>query len=289
MQFDRLLATLGVDDATLAPSEREELDRDGFTTQPGALDREQVAGLRELCYRIVATESVPPDADGGSCHRIHHLFDRSPLFDVVWSHPRILAAIRHVVRGEFRPTALNYRSPIGGGGLQHLHSDNTWTTDGRYAYAQAIIPLVDLTEHNGPPRFVPGTHRLRHRSPADEMADVHAPHPREVRPLVAAGTAIIFNGTLWHSGTRNIGSEPRPVLHIGFGLRDPDNPGDGKTRPFIRAKTYERLAPAMRCFLDAAVIEPGTFAYTYEDETIKPFRDLANPAAFALPAAPAMS
>ncbi len=283
MQFPAMLAALGVGDQTLSASERTQLDRDGYAMLPGVLDAQQVAAIRALCEDIVANEEVPPDADGGSCHRLHFLIDRSPLFDPVWSHPRILAAIHHVLQDEFRPGNVNYRAPLPGGGLQHLHSDDTWTDDGRYGYAQAIIPLVDLTPTNGPARFVPGTHTVRGRGPSDEMADVHAPHPREVRPLAAAGTAIIFNGTLWHSGTKNESSACRPVLHVGFWLRHPNSARMGRNRDLIRTQTSERLSPLLRHFLDAPVIDGDGLAHTYQSEVVKPFRDLAKPAPFAVP------
>jgi hypothetical protein len=284
MLFQDMLSALGVLPDTLASAEREQLDRDGYTLLPGVIGAQHLADLRACCDDIIAREGVPSDADGGSCHRIHHLIDRSPLFDIVWSHPRILAAIWHVVQDEFRPSALNYRSPLPGGGLQHLHSDDTWTDDGRFAYAQAIIPLVDLSPENGGPRFVPGTHRLRGRGPGDEMADVRATHPREVRPMATAGSALVFNGTLWHSGTANMSTAPRPVLHIGFFLRHPNNPRMGGTNEIIRPETYARLSPVHRHFLDASVLSADTVAYAYQAEVLKPFQALRLPAPESIPA-----
>jgi hypothetical protein len=284
MPFQALLSALGVTEGTLSTAEAAELDRDGFTMLPGVLDAAQVAGIHRFCDDLIEHEGVSPDADGGSCHRIHYLIDRSPLFDVAWSHPRILAAIWHVLQDEFRPANLNYRSPLPGGGNQHLHSDDTWTDDGRYGYAQAIIPLVDITAENGAPRFVPGTHRERTKRPPHEMADVCAPHPREVKPSAKAGTAIIFNGNLWHSGTTNASAAPRPVLHMGFYLRHPNNARLGRGRELIRTETSERLSPSLRHFLDAPIIDPGGFAHAYQAEVLKPFRELASPTPVALTA-----
>ena len=45
------------------------------------------------------------------------------------------------------------------------------------------------------------------------MADRRDSHPGEVLLLAPAGTVVVFNSHLWHSGTLNRSSRPRRALH----------------------------------------------------------------------------
>jgi ectoine hydroxylase-related dioxygenase (phytanoyl-CoA dioxygenase family) len=77
----------------------------------------------------------------------------------------------------------------------------------------AIVPLVDFTAGNGATRIVPGSHRepLRDASRAPDR-----PHPRERLIGAPAGAAIVINGHVWHSGTKNRSDRRRDALQITF-------------------------------------------------------------------------
>jgi ectoine hydroxylase-related dioxygenase (phytanoyl-CoA dioxygenase family) len=63
---------------------------------------------------------------------------------------------------------------------------------------------------------VPGSHREPVR---DASAEAGRPHPRERIVTARAGAAIVFNGHLWHSGTKNTSGERRDALQIVFRRR----------------------------------------------------------------------
>ena len=71
------------------------------------------------------------------------------------------------------------------------------------------IYLAEMTLEQGPLYVVPGSHRW-HREP--EPDDVHRPHPDEVALVVPAGSAVAFDGQLWHTGSRNATDRPRRGL-----------------------------------------------------------------------------
>jgi hypothetical protein len=254
MRFDDILSALGADDQPLPPREQELMTRDGCVALPALFDQRQVAAFRELTEGFLERYRVPVD-EGDGASRIYQVVDLDPLFDLTWSHPRLLAAARWWLKDEFKPMSVNYRSAAPGMGQQGLHSDFVRTADGATSYCQAIVALVDFTEHNGPPRLVPGTH-VRTDGPADHMADTRQAHPHEIKLLGPAGTAFFFDGNAWHSGTLNRSAAPRPALHVGFMLRHADNAFMESQRGTIRRETYERLTRAQRNLLDFKVVDP---------------------------------
>jgi ectoine hydroxylase-related dioxygenase (phytanoyl-CoA dioxygenase family) len=52
------------------------------------------------------------------------------------------------------------------------------------------------------------------------MADPASHHPEEIVVTGKAGSVLIFNGHLWHSGTRNNNQHPRHALQYVFHARE---------------------------------------------------------------------
>jgi len=72
----------------------------------------------------------------------------------------------------------------------------------------ALWMIDAFTDDNGATRVVPGSHRLT-RPPPPSFAQPLARHPDERVITGAAGTVLVFNGHLWHSGRRNTSAGPR--------------------------------------------------------------------------------
>jgi ectoine hydroxylase-related dioxygenase (phytanoyl-CoA dioxygenase family) len=77
----------------------------------------------------------------------------------------------------------------------------------------AVVALVDVTEQGGATRVVPGTHTWRKLAPTNSH---DRPHPDERRIALTAGSALVFSGHLWHSGTRNDGAYRRDALQVTY-------------------------------------------------------------------------
>jgi ectoine hydroxylase-related dioxygenase (phytanoyl-CoA dioxygenase family) len=264
MTIQEALDALGVRDDTLSEAEKAQLDGDGFVPLPGMLTPDQVEKMRarldELVTRQVETVAAgvvtirertragtEPRHEAGA-DRLFDLVNKDPLFDTIWTHPRLLAAIAHVLQGEFKLSSLNFRAALPGQGHQGLHAD--WPVPvqpGDYYVCNSIWLLDDFTERNGATRVVPGAHR-NGKLPKDEMEDTAAPHPREVKLIAPAGTAVVFNSHVWHGGTRNDTPHPRRACHAYFGRRD--QPQQLDQRAYIQPDTYARLSDAARYILD---------------------------------------
>lgn len=245
------LTTLGVTDNTLSQAEKDMLDRDGYLPLPGILAAEQIARLNARLDELIALEGAEAGKEvhqEAGTTRLSDLVNKDPLFEVCFTHPRVLAAIAHVLGGDLRLSSLNYRAALPGFGLQGLHAD--WggaVAAGDYSVCNSIWLLDDFTEHNGATRVVPGSNRSG-KSPKDVMADPAQPHPDEVLLTAPAGTVVIFNSHTWHGGTLNRTDRPRRAMHSYFTRRALPQQLDQKA--YIRAETYARLSEAARFILD---------------------------------------
>jgi hypothetical protein len=246
----QVLENLGVHPDTLTRQEMDQLDRDGFLPLDDILTAELVDSLRMQVDQLLQLEG---DRAGIEVHqeagtdRLSDLVNKGAVFDVCFTHPRVLAAMAHVLHADFKLSSLNYRAALPGHGHQALHTD--WrepVTSGEFRVCNSIWLLDDFTEDNGPTRVVPGSH-LWGRLPADEMPDPAAPHPDERVLLAPAGTVVIFNSHLWHGGTLNRTPSPRRALHSYFCRRTERQQLDQQR--YLRDETRARLAAAARYVL----------------------------------------
>jgi ectoine hydroxylase-related dioxygenase (phytanoyl-CoA dioxygenase family) len=251
MDVSEALAALGVTDQTLSQAEKDRLDRDGYLPLAAILSAAQIARMAQRTDELIA---LGGDEAGKEVHqeagttRLSDLVNKDPIFEVCFTHPRVLAAIHHVLRGDLRLSSLNYRAALPGSGLQGLHVD--WSgavAPGDYYVCNSIWLLDDFTEVNGATRVVPGSHRSG-QAPKDAMLDPAQPHPDEVLLTAPAGTVVIFNSHTWHGGTLNRTDRPRRGLHSYFARRGQRQQLDQKA--YLRPETYQRLSPAARFILD---------------------------------------
>jgi ectoine hydroxylase-related dioxygenase (phytanoyl-CoA dioxygenase family) len=227
LAFEAALAELGVAASTLIDAERRALDGDGFVVLRDAMTPDECATLRDEFERAVAeAASAPPAApapgmreETGTRH-VAGLLSRGTLFRKVAFHPRVLAAVWHVLRRDFFLPGLAGRDPLPGFGQQALHTD--WTApartsdDGwRFDVVTALALLDDYTRENGATRLVPGSHRARSAAPKEVSAPAFV-HPRQQIVVAPAGSILVFNGHVLHSGTRHASSGPRRTLQYSF-------------------------------------------------------------------------
>lgn len=250
--FRRALAELGVEDDTLGPEEKACLEREGYLVLGGLIDADWLAGLRAAFDRLAGAEG----ADGGreahteaGTQRLGDLVNKDPVFDGVYTHPRVLAAVWHVLGRPFRLSSLNGREAMPGEGLQELHAD--WgdppAAGEPWHVVNSLWLLDDYTGRNGSTRVVPRSH-LERRPIGALVEDRLAPHPREVVLRAPAGTVVVINSHLWHGGTRNESGERRRVCHAYFAGREHGQ--QTCQQAHLRPETAARLSPAAAMILD---------------------------------------
>ena len=237
---EALLRSLGAQESTLSETEKSGLDRDGYVVLAQLLDTQQIARMRSALDDLIAQARLDPTWHAGGTLHLNDLVNDA-AFDPVWRSGRLLSAIVHVLGYDVRIGTVAYRGPKPGYGAQTLHADMMPTGSGEYQAATAIVALVDFTNDNGATRLIPGSHREARPVPPD--ADT--PHPEEVRIACPAGSAIVFNGHLQHSGTRNASQETRHALQITFARRRSSLYGTAR----IDNATLERVGDAAFLFL----------------------------------------
>src|SRR5579859_509810 len=251
MKLPEALIELGVTEQTLSPAEADALDRNGYLPLPNILSAEQIARIIERTDELIAMED---EAAGREVHqeqgatRLSDLVNKGPIFEICFTHPRVLAAIAHVLGGDLKLSSLNYRAALPGSGLQALHAD--WggaVKPGDYYVCNSIWLLDDFTESNGATRIIPGSQRSG-KTPRDVMAEPAQSQPDEILLTAPAGTVVIFNSHAWHGGTLNHTDRPRRALHSYFTRRGQKQQLDQKA--YLRPETFQRLSPAARYILD---------------------------------------
>jgi hypothetical protein len=248
------LHELGVSRRHLSAAEKARLDEDGFLPLPGILSAGQLQFIRCRLAELISAEGRQAGAEvhqEDGTDRLADLVNKDPVFDVCFTCPPVLAAIAHVL-GDFTLSSLNSRAALPGHGHQQLHAD--WgeaVSPGNYRVCNSIWLIDDFTEFNGATRVVPGSHRSA-RLPREVMADPTGRHPGEVKILGSAGTVVVFNGHLWHGGTRNVTGRPRRALHSYFCRRGLKQQLD--QRAYLRPETLARLSPAAQYILGGGVL-----------------------------------
>lgn len=251
MNVQEALTALGVRTDTLSQVEKDYLDENGYLPLPDILSPVTLDHIRRRTDELIALEGTEAGKEvhqEAGTTRLSDLVNKDLVFEICFTHPRVLAAISHVLRGDLRLSSLNYRAALAGAGLQALHVD--WSgavAPGDYWVCNSIWLLDDFTELNGSTRVVPGSQRSG-KTPKEVMADPSAPHPDEVILTAPAGTVVIFNSHTWHGGTLNRTNQPRRGLHAYFCRRSQEQQLNQKK--YIRPETYAHLSEAARFILD---------------------------------------
>jgi ectoine hydroxylase-related dioxygenase (phytanoyl-CoA dioxygenase family) len=184
------------------------LDRDGYAVLPALLDSAQ----RQRLLR--AFEAASTQEHGTQHVRLTDTTPERADWTALTTHPAVLAAAEHVLKTAFHVRDIHWRNPLPGFGQQGLHSDSPQRSQGSpYIVVTALWMLDAFTEQNGATRVVPGTH-LDPRPLPKPLAQPHARHAREQLIIGAAGSVLVLNGHIWHSGTQNRSDGPRRAVQM---------------------------------------------------------------------------
>lgn len=251
MDIQTALEALGVRDDTLSDEEKQFLDENGYLPLHDVLTPERTAAMTTRLMALAEAEATAAGTEfqqEPGTVRLANLADKDPLFEICFTHPRVLAAIAHVLSGDLKLSSLNGRFALPGEGLQALHCD--WrgaVAPGEFQVCNSIWLFDDFTEENGATRVVPGSHNWG-KTPQEALDDPKAPHPDEVILQAPAGTVVIFNSHTWHGGTLNRTDKARRAMHSYYTRRA--QPQQTNQREWLRAETVDRLSPAARYILD---------------------------------------
>ena len=239
----------------LTKEEIDILESQGYLSLGKLLTNDEVKAINDRIQALMLDEGQTAGSELAESKYIRHpkeegadrlanLVNKGDVFDVFYTHPRVLAGIAAVLGPSFKLSSLNYRAAKPGLGHQKLHVDwgNTMI-DGDYKVCNSIWLLDDFYKANGATRLVPGTH-LKAQLPQNVMTNPLEPHPDEIVIEAPAGSVFIFNSHVWHGGTTNTTGSPRKAIHSYFCRADQGQQTDQKR--YILAETLERIPKAAR-------------------------------------------
>lgn len=270
MEILEALQDLEVSESDLEKEQRRQLDDVGYFVVENVFSKNDAAVMAAEFDRLHAQE----DAGGAEVHvepgarRVSDIFNKTDVFDPCLAVKSILAASYYLL-GDFKLHGANLRDPATGGGHQQLHADVPKKSPEDWWVLNAILLFDDVSLESGPTRVVPGSHRWPpinvplvnigdwnsdELSAADKAKipdDLDSPYPGEVLITGSAGSIVIANSSLWHSGTAKQNNNPRRVLHLTYTRRD--LPQQLTQLDYLTPALYDRMSPAQRYLME---IEP---------------------------------
>lgn len=195
----------------------EQIKTRGYVLFPAALPPDFVSDLR-AAFRNVFDAYVARTAPNRGANRYQmHLPFVPPFNDSrIITHPLILPLLDALLGADCVCHYFASDTPLPGSDYQKVHSDihalfpETEIVTPCYSLV-LNIPLVDCTEENGPLEIWPnGTHHIGAHPDIQRLAETM----RSERVLMPAGSLLLRDMRMWHRGTPNRGSAPRPNLAL---------------------------------------------------------------------------
>ena len=228
-------------------------DTNGYLIVENALEADELARVQEAFYRVEAetqaewkeTIANPPGFKpyglGQSAHVVYPVVTHDDLFLDLLEHPRTIPIAEAFMGPDIMmiDNALHVK-PAGTSAHTRWHRDaNTaffspeeWDADDQHAWEEmraCEIPFLkikifflveDVDAETAPFSVVPGSHKLNVDTVPqyDDLNDM----PNHVKLVGKAGTAVLWNGHIWHTAMDNIDTKARRMLlynYVHFGMR----------------------------------------------------------------------
>lgn len=141
---------------------------------------------------------------------------------LIYANPYVVALIRRLLAEDAVLEAFGAIVALAGAGSQDAHRDGPAlfpSVISAFLPAHALtvaIPLVDMNELNGTTEIWPGSHRWK------ELDDKISPQ----QPTIPRGSCFMWDFRLFHRGTANRSTLPRPIIYATYAhswYRDPIN------------------------------------------------------------------
>lgn len=235
----------------LNEAERHQLETEGFLILEDFMTPHRVEAMR---LRIAELFREQGENAGGEfkqepqTDRLANLVNCGEIFEEAIAEPKLLECVGAVLGPEFKLSSLNARSARPHSDwVQPLHCDTGALPDEHgFTVCNIVWLLDDFTTENGPPRYVPRTHRSG-KLPEQILGDPMADHGDQRLITGKAGTVVVMNAHLWHGGTANRTAHPRLALHSFYCRRD--IPQQQYQKRLLSSDVQRRLNPLLRKLL----------------------------------------
>ena len=188
----------------------QELAQQGYTLIPDFLDGEQLQQVNALYDSLLGSHRGRNNFDGSRTERIYTLGARHRIFQDIAEDARVMALLDALFLPNYLLTASQAIVISPGETPQPWHSDDSFYTVPRprpMISLSTIVAVEDFTGDNGSTELIPGSHRWSDEQVAG--ADEQQLQALAVPMTMAAGSALVFAGTLLHRGGGNCGEGTR--------------------------------------------------------------------------------
>jgi ectoine hydroxylase-related dioxygenase (phytanoyl-CoA dioxygenase family) len=221
-----------------------QLERDGYTILEGVIAPEAADALAADVERLERELSIEPAQnlfEGFRTRRVYNLLARGERFERAVEDAAVLDVVERVLGRGFLASTISSISIEPGETAQPIHADDQLIPLARPHPAltcTVMWALTDFTEENGATRVIPGSH----------LRDTAPQLPNEYDGAIACamrrGSALVYNGSVWHGGGANRSGQRRIGLAVGYcvgWMRQQENQQLGIPREIAR-----RFSPRLR-------------------------------------------
>jgi ectoine hydroxylase-related dioxygenase (phytanoyl-CoA dioxygenase family) len=182
-------------------TELEQFSRDGYVILERALDR---SALADLVAALAPFEASRPMGrtpfEGEKSQRVYSLAGKADVFRQLAEHPRVMALCDALLLPNFLLSTMQSIRLHPGEQAQPWHTDDAFYAVPRprtqLLAVSVIWAIEDFTVDTGATELIPGSHRWGLDHPDERPGPV-------VPAVMPAGSALVFDGALWHRGGEN--------------------------------------------------------------------------------------
>jgi ectoine hydroxylase-related dioxygenase (phytanoyl-CoA dioxygenase family) len=233
-----------------------ELNRDGICVLRGAVDSALVAEWRDAFDRLFAERQARA---GGLAPREQARFYltlpwTAPFSDErVFANAGVLGVLDRLFPQEYVMVQLGADVPVQGSDYQEIHRDFRPLFSHEIVtplYAVAVnMPLVEVTEENGPFQHARGTHVMPRETALAKVQSGEIPlESIHLQP----GDITIRSPLGLHRGSPNRTERPRPMVVMGYVMHWLHTP---KVDLNVPRSDYDRLSERARTLLRCNIVE----------------------------------
>ncbi|WP_309693624.1 phytanoyl-CoA dioxygenase family protein [Armatimonas sp.] len=208
----------GLPTIALTEEQRYFFDLRGWMLIPSVLSEDEVAEMKEFCYRLHEDKNAVPLAQRSSVG--------GPL-QTLTDHPVVVGFMNELVAYEHTASESGYGfrlegtfltiraeghdnySPHGGGGMFNFHGNSHHYGCRPGAISSGLTRVVwelnPVRKGEGGTVFLTGSHKAAFPAPKSVWSDRHSPHWEDYE--CPAGSCLIFTEAISHSGARWTNSE----------------------------------------------------------------------------------
>jgi len=188
----------------------ERFQRDGYVIIERALGASELADLVAALAPYEHDRPMGRNAfEGQKSQRVYSLAAKGEVFHRLAEHPRVMALCERVLMPNFLLSTMQSIRLHPGEIAQAWHTDDAFYIVPRPRSATLAVSVIwaieDFTEDNGATQLIPGSHQWGMEHPDSR-------EHRLVSAVMPAGSAIVFDGALWHRGGANASTGTRLAI-----------------------------------------------------------------------------